>query len=201
MRLLIAAFLVVTTAAPAMAQHAGPAAPDAGVAQQQGIQLWDGGEEPSGDALDVIRRLPPDVRQKLTGDQIEMIIRREQQGESPAKIEAIIIPTVFFLTIIGIVVIIQWARLRREKQLHETLRQMIEKGVDIPPALLVPPRPKDADRRRGVILLAVGCGLMIFFAAVDKGSDGAWGIGAVPALIGAGYLVAWLLGRKDRELE
>ena len=188
-------------ALPAFAQDAGPAAPpDAGAG---GVQLWDGGEESTADALDVIRRLPPDVRQKLTGDQIEMIIRRQQNqlGDSPAKIEAIIIPTVFFLTIIGIVVIIQLARFRREKQLHETLRQMIEKGVDIPPALLVPPRPKDADRRRGIILLSVGCGLMIFFAAVDKGSDGAWGIGAVPALIGAGYLVAWLLGRKDRELE
>jgi hypothetical protein len=52
--------------------------------------------------------------------------------------------------------------------------------------------------RRGVVLVMVGLGLMIFLAAVNDWEGGAWSIGLIPFLIGAGYLLVWKLeGNKD----
>jgi hypothetical protein len=96
-----------------------------------------------------------------------------------------------------VVVAVMAARVRRERDLHETLRSMIEKGVDIPPALLVPAAPKVDDRRRGLLLLTVGVGTMLFLALVSDDGGRAWAFGLVPFFLGSGYLLAWWLDRRD----
>lgn len=145
----------------------------------------------------LINRLPPDVRQQLTARQIENILEREirSKGNNPAV--EIIVPAAFFLCVIGVVVAVLLAGLRRQKQLHETLRSMIEKGVDIPPAMLVTPKEPPNDRRRGIVLLALGCGLSAFLFVVDKQGTGAWALGLVPLFLGLGYLLAWGAAHKD----
>lgn len=149
------------------------------------------------DALQVLTQLPPDVRAKLDGDQLEQIVRRAQEGDQSPPAVAIVAPVAFFLTVFAVVCAILFARFRREKQLHETLRQMIDRGVDIPPAMLVPPQVKPNDRRRGVILISVGVGISAFLFLVDGKDDGAWGLGLVPAFLGAGYLLASYLAKRD----
>lgn len=149
------------------------------------------------DALNVLTQLPPDVRAKLDGDQLEQIVRRAQEGDQSPPAVAIVAPVAFFLTVFALVCAILFARFRRERQLHETLRQMIDRGVDIPPAMLVPPQVKPNDRRRGVILIALGVGISAFLFLVDGKDDGAWGLGLVPAFLGAGYLLASYLGTRD----
>jgi hypothetical protein len=37
----------------------------------------------------------------------------------------------------------------------------------------------------------VGIALMIFFGAVNEWEGGAWALGVIPFLIGAGYLLVW----------
>lgn len=150
------------------------------------------------DAVDVIGRLPPDVRAQLTGDQIENIIRADQDNHDrsgPTDMTEILVPGFFFATIIGIVVVLQLSRFRRERQLHETLRAMIEKGVEIPPALIVPDKPKPNDRRRGIVLVTLGAGLVAFLGVAED--DGSWAFGLVPLCLGLGYLLAWFLERRD----
>ena len=39
----------------------------------------------------------------------------------------------------------------------------------------------------------VGVGLMVFFGAVNDWEGGAWALGVIPFLIGAGYLLVWKL--------
>jgi hypothetical protein len=52
--------------------------------------------------------------------------------------------------------------------------------------------------RRGVVLVMVGVGLMLFFAAVNDWEGGSWAIGVIPFVIGLGYLLVWKLeGKKD----
>jgi hypothetical protein len=52
--------------------------------------------------------------------------------------------------------------------------------------------------RRGVVLVMVGVGLMLFFAAVNNWEGGSWAIGVIPFVIGLGYLLVWKLeGKKD----
>ena len=85
--------------------------------------------------------------------------------------------------------------------MHKTVRMMVEKGQEVPPALLAPPAPAQrqrSDMRRGVVLVMVGLGIMLFLGAVNDWEGGAWAMGIIPFLIGVGYLLVWKLeARKD----
>jgi hypothetical protein len=117
---------------------------------------------------------------------------------------AVPIVTVVFLTIFGtpllIVAVIMYFSMSKTRAMHRTVRLMVEKGQEVPAALLNPPpaQRQRSDMRRGIVLLMVGLGLMLFLAAVNDWEGGAWSIGVIPFLVGAGYLLVWKLeGRKD----
>jgi hypothetical protein len=117
---------------------------------------------------------------------------------------AIPIVTIVFLAIFGtpifIVAVILYFSFSKTRALHRTVRLMVEKGQPVPEALLNPPpaQRQRSDMRRGVVLAMVGLGLMIFLGAVNDWEGGAWSIGLIPFLIGAGYLLVWKLeGKKD----
>jgi hypothetical protein len=117
---------------------------------------------------------------------------------------AIPIVTIVFLAIFGtpifIVAVILYFSFSKTRALHRTVRLMVEKGQPVPEALLNPPpaQRQRSDMRRGVVLAMVGLGLMLFLGAVNDWEGGAWSIGLIPFLIGAGYLLVWKLeGKKD----
>lgn len=117
---------------------------------------------------------------------------------------AVPIVTVVFLTIFGtpllIVAVIMYFSMSKTRAMHRTVRLMVEKGQEVPAALLNPPpaQRQRSDMRRGIVLLMVGLGLMLFLAAVNDWEGGAWSIGVIPFLVGAGYLLVWKLeGGKD----
>ena len=85
--------------------------------------------------------------------------------------------------------------------MHKTIRMMVEKGQPVPAALLNPPQAvrKRSDMRRGVVLVMIGLGLMVFLAAVNDGEGGSWALGVIPFLIGAGYLLVWKLEGKSTD--
>ena len=115
------------------------------------------------------------------------------------------IVAVVFLSIFGapvlIVAVILYFGFSRNRMMHKTIRMMVEKGQEVPAALLAPPPPAQrqrSDMRRGVVLVMVGLGLMIFLGAVNAWEGGAWAIGIIPFLIGLGYLLVWKMeGKKD----
>jgi hypothetical protein len=91
--------------------------------------------------------------------------------------------------------------LNRRLQSRERIAA-IEKGVDVS---FASPDPRDRAfraRRRGIVLIALGLGLIVFFcvgAVFDKDTDmyiGAGG-GAIPILIGAGLLLDYKLCLRD----
>jgi hypothetical protein len=114
------------------------------------------------------------------------------------------IPIVFivFVVIFGlpvaIVGVILYFSFSRTRALHRTVRLMVEKGQEVPAALLNPPPVvrQRSDLRRGVVLLMVGLGLMVFFGAVNDWEGGAWSLGIIPFLIGMGYLLVWRLDAR-----
>ncbi|MDQ6624082.1 MAG: DUF6249 domain-containing protein [Verrucomicrobiota bacterium] len=92
----------------------------------------------------------------------------------------------------------------KQRSLHRTVRMMVEKGQAVPPALFSQPPVVRArsDMRRGVVLVMVGLGLMVFFGAVNDWEGGAWALGMIPFLMGAGYLTVWKLeGHKPGALQ
>ena len=118
---------------------------------------------------------------------------------------AVPIVAIVFLTLFGapvlIVAVIMYFGFSKNRMMHRTIRMMVEKGQPVPPALLAPPPPalrQRSDMRRGVVLVMVGLGLMLFLGAVNDWEGGAWAVGIIPFLIGVGYLLVWKLeGRKD----
>lgn len=118
---------------------------------------------------------------------------------------AIPIVGIVFTTLFGgpvlIVAAIMFFSYLKSRSLHRTVREMVEKGQEVPAALFVtPPAIKTrSDLRRGVVLMMVGIGLMVFFGAVNEWEGGAWSLGIIPFLIGAGYMLVWKLeARRDK---
>jgi hypothetical protein len=126
----------------------------------------------------------------------------KSDGDIPEKVVPIVLISV--LAVFGmpvlIVAVIMYFGFSKNRMMHRTVRMMVEKGQPVPEALLNPPpaQRQRSDMRRGVVLVMVGVGLMIFLAAVNDWEGGAWSIGLIPFLIGAGYLLVWKLeGKKD----
>lgn len=118
---------------------------------------------------------------------------------------AVPIVLIVFLTIFGlpvaIVGLIMYFSFSRSRAMHKTVRMMVEKGQPVPEALLNPPPivRQRSDLRRGVILLSVGAALMVFLGATNDWEGGAWSIGAIPFMIGLGYLLVWRLDIRSKD--
>ena len=117
---------------------------------------------------------------------------------------AVPIVLIVFLTIFGLPVavvgLIMYFSFSKSRAMHKTVRMMVEKGQPVPEALLNPPPVvrQRSDLRRGVTLLMIGAGLIVFFGAVNDWEGGVWSLGIIPFLIGLGYLLVWRLDvRKD----
>jgi len=120
---------------------------------------------------------------------------------------AIVVPVASFLTMIGLVFVIMFYRSRKNGQLHQTLQSMIEKGADIPPELITKPIPKNADLRKGMVLLATGIGISLcFYIMLNQAHTAAeekyvWSLGLIPGMIGIGYLLMWAIGKDKKNDE
>lgn len=113
------------------------------------------------------------------------------------------IPTIIMVTPIIILLIFLRYRARQTQERYRTLLALAEKGAELPPRLLAEAQDPDADRRRALVLMGGGLGVMAMCAALPfEMHDGArisslWGIGLLPLMIGLGYLANWWLNRRD----
>lgn len=89
------------------------------------------------------------------------------------------------------------------RERYRTLLQLADRGVELPRELLAEPQASHADRRRGLVLLAAGLGMMAMFLALPfELSDGErigslWGLGLLPLMTGLGYITSWWLNQRD----
>jgi hypothetical protein len=142
-------------------------------------------------------------KEDATGEESGHISHSRDNDDIPEEVIPIV--AVVMLAVFGapvlIVGLIMYFGFSRNRMMHRTIRMMVEKGQEVPAALLAPPPPavrQRSDMRRGVVLVMVGIGLMLFFAAVNEWEGGAWAIGVIPFVIGLGYLLVWKLeGKKD----
>jgi len=166
-----------------------------------------------GEESDLSNRIHRKIDQRLKQKGIHFSIGDDDEDITPGRhhddVPEAVIPLVaiVFLTIFGapvlIVAVIMYFGFSRNRMMHRTIRQMVEKGQPVPAALLAPPPPavrQRSDMRRGVVLVMVGFGIMIFFGAVNDWEGGSWAIGIIPFLIGLGYLLVWKLegGQKGK---
>lgn len=82
---------------------------------------------------------------------------------------------------------------------YRTLLQLAEKGVDLPLDVLAEHRRPQDDRRRAIVLLSGGLGLILCLLALPVQTEHGqsigevWGIGLLPVMMGLGYLLNWWL--------
>jgi len=154
--------------------------------------------------------LAPEIAGKLSGDQLlkamkdlqEFRLREKELANkgNPAVGVGAFIPIVavsgFFGTVILVVLIPLFLQFRRNRLMHETLRTMVEKGMEIPEALLTASQKPKSDLRRGIIGVSVGIGICLFFLMSNLhglGAKNPWAVGLLPLAIGIGYIVVWKL--------
>jgi hypothetical protein len=91
-----------------------------------------------------------------------------------------------------LVAIILYYKHRKLRLTHETIARLAEKGLPVPPELLDPPRHGYSGLRGGLVLVALGVGLAIFFLELGV----PWSIGLIPGLMGVALLIGWSIERK-----
>jgi len=116
---------------------------------------------------------------------------------------AFIIPFAVLLPPVLIVLIVLRYRYQQTQARYRTLLQLADKGVELPEELLVEPHTVYSERRRALVLISGGLGLMATFAALPfqldngLGVGSLWGLGLLPLMTGLGYLASWWLNRRD----
>ena len=114
------------------------------------------------------------------------------------------IPLVVMAAPVLVVVILLRYRHQRTQARYRTLLQLADKGVALPPQLLVEPDLAYSERRRALVLIGAGLGLMAMFLSLpgqlDNGlsAHSLWGLGLLPLMIGLGYLASWWLNRREQ---
>lgn len=114
----------------------------------------------------------------------------------------IFIPFVLFLAPTLIVLIFFRYRYLQTQARYNTLLQLAEKGVELAPQMLAEPQVAYSERRRALVLIGAGVGLMVMFMALPGHFDSGlsvrslWGLGLLPLMIGLGYLASWWLNRR-----
>jgi hypothetical protein len=93
----------------------------------------------------------------------------------------------------GLVVVILIFKHRKLRMTHETIARLSEKGLPVPPELLEAPRRGQSGLRAGLVLVALGLAIGIFFAQTGV----PWSIGLIPGLMGVALLVAWTIERRQ----
>jgi len=116
--------------------------------------------------------------------------------------EFLFIPFVVMSAPVLIVLIVLRHRHQQTQARYRTLLQLADKGVELPPALLLEPQVAYCERRRALVLIGGGLGLIAMFLAMPGqldnglGVDRLWGIGLLPLMTGLGYLASWWLNRR-----
>ncbi|MDP1739060.1 MAG: DUF6249 domain-containing protein [Caulobacter sp.] len=115
----------------------------------------------------------------------------------------IIVPALVMMTPVAILLIFLRHRAELARERYRALLQLVEKGVELPHELLVEPHATDSERRRALVLISGGLGLMAMFIALPfelhngQRIASLWGLGLLPLMTGLGYFASWWLNRRD----
>jgi hypothetical protein len=121
----------------------------------------------------------------------------------PSMGPSLFIPFVVMLAPVLIVLITLRYRYQQTQARYQMLSQLADKGVELPAQLLIEPRVTYSERRRALVLIGAGLGLIVMFLALPGQFDDGprvssfWGIGLLPLMTGLGYLASWWLNQRD----
>lgn len=124
----------------------------------------------------------------------------------------LLVPIVALMIPIVAIVAHYMSKSGRERERHETMRQLIKAGQPVPPGWLVDEDEDEVTRRAasrelanpnrsllpGMVNFSVGVGLMGMFGLMRPGSW-LWGIGLIPFCLGLGFIALWFIERAQQK--
>ncbi|HTD29305.1 MAG TPA: DUF6249 domain-containing protein [Xanthomonadaceae bacterium] len=114
----------------------------------------------------------------------------------------LLIPFVVMSAPVIIVLVVLRYRYLQTQARYRTMLALADKGVELPPQLLVEPQIAYSERRRALVLISGGIGLMLTLLALPGHLDNGhsihelWGLGLLPLMTGLGYLASWWLNQR-----
>ena len=114
----------------------------------------------------------------------------------------LLIPLVVMMAPALIVLMVMRYRYQQTQARYSTLLQLADKGVELPAQLLLDPQVAYSERRRALVLISSGLGVMLTLLALPGQFDNGhsvrdlWGLGVLPLMTGLGYLASWWLNRR-----
>jgi len=114
----------------------------------------------------------------------------------------LIIPLVVMMAPVLIAFIMLRYRSQQTQARYQTLLQLADKNVELPAQLLIEPHVAYCERRRALVLIGGGLGMMAMFLTLPGQLDNGlgvgslWGLGLLPLMTGLGYLASWWLNRR-----
>lgn len=114
----------------------------------------------------------------------------------------LLIPFIVMSAPVLLVLIVFRYRYRQTQARYRMLLELADKGVELPAQLLTEPHVVYSERRRALVLIGGGLGLMAMMLALPGELDSGhsihslWGLGLLPLMIGLGYLASWWLNRR-----
>lgn len=118
--------------------------------------------------------------------------------------EDIFVPLGLFGSIAGSVWAVSHYRARTARETMGVVTAMVDKGEPLSPEIIrslgVRARPRHADLRTGLVLVAIALATFFFGSLIpeEEGKIAMAGIGMFPLLIGAVYTGLWVfIGRKE----
>lgn len=112
------------------------------------------------------------------------------------------LPLIMLSAPVLIALIVLYYRHQQSQARYRTLLQLADKGIVLPTELLVEPQVAFSERRRALVLISGGIGLMMTLLALPGQLDNGhslhelWGLGLLPLMTGLGYLASWWLNRR-----
>ena len=117
-----------------------------------------------------------------------------------------LIPIVMFISIAVVLIAVFWFRYRSRAELQRTVRNAMDRGVELSPELVerlgATPQPREKDLRLGVIWMSLAVALVLCGFAVPEPDvlRGVLAGAAFPFSIGSAYLLLWfVVSRHDSE--
>jgi hypothetical protein len=124
----------------------------------------------------------------------------------------LLVPIVALMIPIVAIVAHYMSKSGRERERHETMRQLIKAGQPVPPGWLVDEDEDEVTRRAasrelanpnrsllpGMVNFSIGVGLMGMFGLMRPGSW-LWGIGLIPFCLGLGFIALWFIERAQQK--
>jgi hypothetical protein len=114
----------------------------------------------------------------------------------------LLIPFVVMSAPVIIVLVVLRYRYLQTQARYRTMLALADKGVELPPQLFIEPQIAYSERRRALVLISGGIGLMLMLLALPGQLDNGhsvhelWGLGLLPLMTGLGYLASWWLNRR-----